>query len=120
MPIALVYSATHYSTLILTQGLKLVSLFSDPFGWDWNLFGTLRLWRAPILPEMGTVWHTQVGLILLGHILGVYASHVVALRIFPTRSKALLSQLPLLLLMVGFTVAGLWILAQPLTAELMR
>lgn len=120
LPIALVYSATHYSTLILTQGLKLVSLFSDPFGWGWNLFGTARLLRAPILPEMGWVWHTQVGLILFGHILGVVASHLAALRVFPTRRAALLSQLPLLALMVAFTIAGLWILCQPLTAELMR
>lgn len=120
LPIALVYSITHYSTLLLTQGLKLISLASDPFGWGWNLFGSAGLLRAPILPDMGWVWHSQVGLILVGHILGVYASHRVALRIFPTRGAALLSQLPMLALMVAFTVAGLWIIAQPLTAELMR
>ena len=120
LPIALVYNITHYATLILTQGMKIVSLLSDPFGWGWNLFGTASLLRAPILPGMGLVWHTQVGLILLGHIVSVYVAHRVALRVFPTRRQALLSQLPMLGLMVTFTVAGLWILAQPLTAMLMR
>jgi hypothetical protein len=120
LPIALVYHATHYSTLLLTQGLKIVSLLSDPFGWDWNLFGTAHLLRAPILPEMGTVWHTQVGLILFGHIVSVYVAHRIALRIWPTRGQALLSQLPMLGLMIAFTVAGLWILAQPLTAMTLR
>jgi uncharacterized membrane protein len=120
LPIALVYHVTHYATLILTQGLKIVSLLSDPFGWGWNLLGTARLLRAPILPDMGLVWHTQVGLILLGHIVSVYVAHLVALRVFPTRSRAVLSQLPMLLLMVAFTVFGLWILAQPLTAMTMQ
>ncbi|HUP91915.1 MAG TPA: hypothetical protein VM074_06670 [Solimonas sp.] len=120
LPIALVYNLTHYATLLLSQGLKIVSLASDPFGWGWNLLGTAGLLRAPILPGMGLVWHTQVGLILLGHVLSVHAAHRVALRVFPTRGQALLSQLPMLALMVALTVAGLWILAQPLTAVLMR
>jgi len=44
----------------------------------------------------------------------VYLAHVVALRVFATRRDAMLSQLPMLCLMVFFTVAGLWILALPL------
>ncbi|HEY1078314.1 MAG TPA: hypothetical protein VGE51_16580 [Fontimonas sp.] len=114
LPIALVYHVTHYYTLILTQGVKIVSLLSDPFGWGWNLFGTAGLFRAPFLPDLGLVWHTQVGLILFGHIVSVWIAHVEALRLFPTRGRALLSQIPMLLLMVAFTTFGLWILAQPI------
>lgn len=120
LPIAFVYHLSHYATLLLSQGVKIISLISDPFGWGWNLFGTAGLLRAPILPGMGLVWHSQVGLILAGHVASVWVAHRVALRLFPTRSKALLSQLPMLLLMVLCTVAGLWILAQPLTMEKMR
>ena len=120
LPIALVYHLTHYATLMLTQGLKIVSLASDPFGWGWDLFGTAALLRQPILPGMGLVWHTQVLLILFGHIVSVSVAHRIALRVMPTRGNALLSQLPMLALMLAFTVAGLWILAQPLTVVLMR
>ncbi len=120
LPIALVYNVTHYATLILTQGMKIVSLFSDPFGWGWNLFGTAHSLRAPILPGMALVWHTQVALIVIGHIASVYCAHLVALRIFPTRRAAALSQLPMLVLMIALTVFGLWILAQPLTELKMR
>lgn len=120
LPIAIVYNITHYATLILTHGLKVISLASDPFGWRWDLFGTALQFRAPILPDMGVVWHSQVGLILLGHIVSVWVAHLIALRVFPSRSAALASQLPMLMLMVGFTVAGLWILSQPLTVMLMR
>ncbi|MGH8446552.1 MAG: hypothetical protein ACREVL_14865 [Solimonas sp.] len=115
LPIVLVYNITHYYTLILTQGVKIVSLLSDPFGWRWNLFGTAQLFRAPFLPDMGPVWHTQVALIVLGHVVSVYLAHLEALRIFPSRAMAALSQLPMLLLMMLFTSAGLWILTQPIT-----
>lgn len=117
LPIALVYNITHYFTLILTQGVKIISLMSDPFGFGWNLLGTADLYRAPILPSMGLVWHTQVGLIIFGHIVSVYLAHLEALRIFPTRMKAALSQLPMLILMVLFTTIGLWVLAQPLNGR---
>jgi len=120
LPIAVVYHLTHYATLLLAHGLKILSLASDPFGWKWNLFGTTQMFRAPILVDMGVVWHSQVGLIVLGHIVSVSIAHRIALRVFPSRAKALLSQLPMLALMIAFTVAGLWILSQPLTVMLMR
>ncbi|MGH8456257.1 MAG: hypothetical protein ACRETW_01095 [Stenotrophobium sp.] len=114
LPIALVYNITHYYTLILSQGSKIVSLVSDPFGYGWNLFGTLYWLRAPIIPNAATVWDTQLLLIVSGHIVSVYLAHVEALRVFPTRRQATLSQLPMLLLMVLFTTAGLWILSEPI------
>lgn len=117
LPIALVYNITHYYTLIFTQGVKVVSMLSDPFGWGWNLIGSAGLWRAPIIPDVAVVWHTQVGLIVLGHIISVYVGHRIALRSFATTRQATLSQLPLLLLMMAFTASGLWILAQPIGAR---
>jgi hypothetical protein len=120
LPIAVVYHITHYATLLLAHGLKIVSLLSDPFGRKWDLFGTAHLFRAPILLDYSVVWHAQVGMIVLGHVISVFIAHRIALRLFPSRGTALLSQLPLLALMIAFTVVGLWILAQPLTMVLMR
>lgn len=114
LPIALVYNITHYYTLIQIQGVKITSLASDPFGRDWNLFGTGDWFQYAIIPNPITVWHVQVVLIVLGHIVSVYIAHLVALRSFPTRRQATLSQLPMLMLMVLFTTVGLWILAQPI------
>lgn len=113
LPIAFVYHFTHYFTLLFTQGPAALALLSDPFGRGWNTFGTAG-WGRPVLPDMAWVWHAQVGLILLGHVASVALAHVEALRLFGNRRAALISQLPMLLLMVAFTVAGLWILAQPL------
>lgn len=113
LPIAFVYHLTHYFTLLLTQGPAVLPLLSDPLGRGWNLIGTAR-WGRPLLPDMAWVWHCQVGLILLGHVVSVALAHIEALRLFGNRRDALISQLPMLLLMMAFTVAGLWILAQPL------
>ncbi|MES2884740.1 MAG: hypothetical protein V4709_08040 [Pseudomonadota bacterium] len=113
LPIAFVYHFTHYFTLLLTQGPAALPLLSDPLGRGWDLFGTAR-WGRPLLPDMAWVWHTQVGLILFGHVASVALAHIEALHLFGRRREALISQLPMLLLMMAFTVAGLWILAQPL------
>jgi hypothetical protein len=45
----------------------------------------------------------------------VFAAHRLALR-ETTRSQALLAQTPLVLLMVAYTVTGLWVLAQQIKA----
>ena len=73
--------------------------------------------RPTRVGDMGFIWHTQVVLILIGHVASVYLPHVVALRVFPTRREAILSQVPLLLLMVAYTAIGLYILSLPLAAS---
>jgi hypothetical protein len=114
VPIAIAYHLAHYLTYLLIQGQLVIRLASDPFGFGWNLFGTARY-----RPDIGIVgarfaWYTAVGAIVPGHILAVYVAHVVALREYATRRAALRSQLPMLVLMVGYTRVSLWIIAQPI------
>jgi hypothetical protein len=45
----------------------------------------------------------------------VYLAHVLALRAAASPGRALLSQAPVLLLMIGYTMLGLWLLAAPST-----
>jgi len=116
VPIAFVYNITHYYTLLVTDAPRLLPLVSDPFGVGWDLFGTAKLEQQTITLLADGVWHTQVGLILFGHIVSVYLAHAQALRIFAESRKALWSQFPMLILMVAFTTAGLWILSLPIVA----
>ena len=116
VPIAFVYNATHYFTLLISQGPAFVALISDPFGFGWNLFGTKNWYRQQYMLDAGTVWHVQVGLMLFGHVVSVYLSHVEASERFRTRGQAVVSQLPLLALMVMLTTIGLWILSLPIAA----
>ena len=112
IPIVVAYHFTHYYTLLQVQGAKLVQLVSDPLGLGWNLFGTAAS-PMNVIPDMGVVWHTQVFVIVVGHMVSVYLSHVQALRVFGSRREAVLSQLPILILMLAFTTIGLWILSLP-------
>ncbi len=52
--------------------------------------------------------------IVTGHVLAVYIAHVMAMRVFADRAAALRSQIPMLVLMVAYTMISLWILSQPI------
>jgi hypothetical protein len=60
------------------------------------------------------VWFVEIALIVGGHILAVLAAHRTAWRIGGSRVVALRSQYALTALMSLYTVATLWLLAQPL------
>jgi len=113
IPIALAYHLAHYLSFLLIVGQYIIPLSSDPFGFGWDLFGT-RIY----FPDIGIVnakfvWITSVIAVVTGHIIAVWLSHVVALRRLGDSKAALRSQIPMLFLMVGYTMLSLWILAQP-------
>ena len=114
VPIALAYNLAHFITVLLVQGQLLVPLVSDPFGRGWDLFGTAGYDVAPGIIGAKFVWFFSVAAIVVGHVVAVYLTHLTAARTFSDRSTALLSQYPMLALMVVYTVISLWIIAQPI------
>lgn len=113
VPIAIAYHLAHYLTLLVTAGQRLIPLSSDPLGFGWDLFGTAQYLTDPGLLDVRTVWYLVVGAIICGHILSVYLAHVVALDLYHDKRRAIRAQLPLLGLMVAYTMFSLWLLAQP-------
>jgi hypothetical protein len=59
-------------------------------------------------------WTVAVIAVVSGHVLACWLAHATALRVFADRRAALMSQLPILVLMVGYTMLSLWILSQPI------
>ena len=114
IPIAFAYMVAHSWTFLLTVLPVVPFLLTDPFGAGWNLLALPRMSADPAPLDMGQVWHMEVALILAGHVASVWLAHRVALRTFPTRRQAWISELPLLLLMMGYTVIGLTVLSLPL------
>ncbi|HWI45550.1 MAG TPA: hypothetical protein VNT12_05200 [Rubrobacter sp.] len=114
VPIALAYQMAHYYTYLLIQGQMIISLVSDPLGWGWNLFGTADFEPRYGIVGAGFVWYSQVALIVAGHVIAVYLAHSISLRLLRDPGRALRSQLPMLVLMVLYTMTSLWILAQPI------
>ena len=114
VPIAVAYHLSHYFSLLVTAGQFIIPLASDPFGYGWNLFGTAHYKVDLTLASPYVFWYGAVMLVVLGHVIAVYLAHSVALREFGSRRLALASQVPMLALMVGYTMLSLWILAQPI------
>jgi hypothetical protein len=118
VPIALVYNAAHNYSYILVQAQYLVPLLNDPLAKGWHLWPAVAGFTPNFaLAQASTVWYADIVLIVLGHVVAVFLSHLRAGERFRTAQRALLSQYPMLLLMVMYTMTSLWILAQPITKE---
>jgi hypothetical protein len=114
VPIAFAYHLAHYFSYLLLAGQLVIPLASDPFGAGWNLFGTANHAMNIGVITVKSVWWIAVAAIVIGHLYAVYLAHVMALRLYRSGRAAIRSQIPLLFLMVGYTMISLWILSQPI------
>lgn len=99
VPIAVGYLVAHYFTLFVLEGQRTVALWFGADSWTVRALGTTPQGTALL----------QVTVIVLGHVFGTVFAHDRALRLFDRRA-AVLGQIPLLALMVVYTVAGLLLL----------
>ena len=111
IPIAAVYFASHYFLYLVYASQFTWAAVADPFG---------REWVPDASPWTGVpgalVWYIQVALIVWGHIVAVFEAHRVSLGVNVGARRAVMAQVPLILLMVGYTFTGLWVLGQVLAA----
>ena len=110
LPISIVYHLAHYSAYFFLNGQLIIKLISDPFGFGWDIFGTSSYEIVRTI-DFILLWNYQVAVIVIGHILSVYIAHRISLRVFKDGKKSIMSQAPILLLMVGYTILGLWLLS---------
>ena len=115
VPIALAYHFAHYLVFLLIQGQLIIPLASDPFGYGWDLFGGAGYGVNIAITNARFIWFFALTIIVVGHIVAVYLAHLRAGEIYRTRNAALKSQIPMLALMVFYTVASLWIISRPIT-----
>jgi hypothetical protein len=111
IPIAAVYFASHYFLYLVYASQFTWAAIADPFG---------REWVPDATPWTGVpgslVWYIQVALIVWGHVVAVFEAHRVSLGVHVDARRAVMAQVPLILLMVGYTFTGLWVLGQVLAA----
>jgi hypothetical protein len=106
LPIAAGYLVAHYLTLVIRGVIWLPSLVADP--------------RMSLAPDIGwipagVIWYLSVAAIVGGHIAGIVLAHRLALRDAPDRPTV--AGLPMVALMIGYTVLSLWVIAQPIVVE---
>ena len=112
VPIAFAYVVAHYFSFFMIYGQFAIPHLSDPLGRGWDLFGTAGFDPNLTIVSPETVWYVQWLGLVVGHVAGLAIAHDRAVALFPRRSDALRSQCPMLVLMVLFTVGGLWLLNQ--------
>ena len=110
VPIVVGYVVAHYLSYFVEVGQQTVVQLSDPLGKGWNLLGTadwtVSYWLSTHPTFLAIL---KVLSVVTGHVLGVIAAHDRAVKLLPKRHQ-LTGQLPLLFVMVFYTVTGLYLL----------
>ena len=105
IPIIVGYVIAHYFSLLVFQGQQAVVLLSNA------LDGAAAAGSAVNygLVSPGVIALVQVSAVITGHVLAVISAHDRSVALFD-RTQAVVGQLPLMVLMVGYTVGGLTLL----------
>jgi hypothetical protein len=110
VPIVAGYALGHYLTLLVIEGQRTVIQLADPLGQGWNVLGLAEngIVATPLTYPNVTAL-AQLLFIVSGHVLGVIVAHDRAVTLL--RPEAMRrAQLPLLAVMVVYTVGGLLLL----------
>jgi hypothetical protein len=111
VPIAFAYVLAHYFSLLVWQGQQIGFMASNPLGHGTNYFGTAH-WHVNyhFIGSTG-IWYIQVAALVIGHVSGLALAHDRALATYRSPQLAVRSQYWMLVVMVGFTSLGLWLLS---------
>ncbi|MBV8929136.1 MAG: hypothetical protein JO152_08440, partial [Mycobacteriaceae bacterium] len=110
IPIVVGYIFAHYLSYLVERGQQAVFALGDPLGRGWNVFGLTHLHVQYVLSRHPTVLGTvKVLCVVTGHVVAVIAAHDKALRLLPA-GRQLTGQLAMMLVMVGYTFTGLYLL----------
>jgi len=93
---------SHVVRILLRENVK---FFQGRFHVTTSFLNTYEGTRA--------IWNAQTAGIVAGHVLAVLLAHELARRSMPSKRALVLSQLPLAVVMVGYTLFGLWLLSWP-------
>ncbi len=109
VPIVFGYAIAHYAQLLVDEVQSFVFRLSDPFGIGWDLFGGADGTIDFTIISVDLIAWIQVLAILFGHIGAVTVAHDRSVELFPAKDS-LRSQFAMLLVMVGYSTLGLWLL----------
>lgn len=117
VPIAFGYHFAHYLPAFLVDAQYALKALSDPFALGWDLLGTgdlhVTVSFLANFESVEVIWNLQAAGIVAAHVIAVAIAHFLALRDGADLREAVLGQIPITVLMVGYTLFGLWLLATP-------
>lgn len=100
VPMGLIGWIAFSLSFLFVNGSYAIPLLSDPFGWGWNLIGTVDFHWAPFVPDL--VKYIQVPLLLGGLSLSILAAYRIARQHF-VQSQAFRLTIPVAVLLTVVT-----------------
>ncbi|MFD1598326.1 hypothetical protein [Halobellus rarus] len=98
------YHLAHYFAFFLSLSPSLSAVLATPLSAPTNpIVLTLPAWVSAL----------NIGFVLGGHLVAIWVAHSIAYRLFPSRLQAIRSQYPFVFVMIGYTVASLWLISLP-------
>lgn len=117
LPITLGYHFAHYLTSFMVNGQYALAAVNDPFSTGADLFGVGEFYVTTgffnTRHTVRVILLTQCVAIVAGHVFAVLAAHRIAVDLYRTPRRAALSQIPMAIFMVCYTLLSLWLLASP-------
>ena len=117
LPISIGYQFAHYLTSFLVNSQYAAIAATDPFARGWfnseERMGHVTTSFLSNHADVTVIWNLQAAGIVLGHIVAVLVAHLIILRRETERRTVLAGQAPLAILMVAYTLFGLWLLSAP-------
>ena len=118
IPIAFGYHFAHYGPQFLIDGQYAIHALSDPFGDGrfsfiqphWSVTSSLLTHHRSV----EVIWYVQVFMITAAHVVAVILSHSTTQPEMINTTRKTVAQLPVLVLMLGYTWLGLWLLSTPI------
>lgn len=113
IPISLAYVVAHYfSYFVYLEQAQFTFLLSDPFGNESNYFGTAGGGIDYNVISANAIWYVQFGSIVVGHVIALAIGHDRAVKIWGYTRDAAWSQVWMLVMMMFFSMLGLYLLSQ--------
>ncbi|MBU3749448.1 MAG: hypothetical protein FGM52_03195 [Mycobacterium sp.] len=110
IPIVVGYIFAHYLSYLIERGQETLVRLADPLGRGWHLLGLDSGDVVYVLSMNPTLlWTIKVACVVLGHVVAVISAHDQALRVIPVGHQ-LSGQLAMMLVMVAYTLTGLYLL----------
>jgi len=95
-------------SLIFVNWAYPITAFSDPFGLEWNLFGTKFEWK-PILPDL--LPYIQAPILFIGLALAINSTYNIAMKLLDNHEKAFKTSIVMGTLHTLTALAFIWIIA---------
>lgn len=113
LPIVLGYHIAHYFTYFISTLQQLVAAADNSSDLLWSLFDLSGNTTNSLGLSQHAIWYVQISAIIIGHIVSIFVAHKIASNMFTRQRDIVISQLPIVIIMLIYTTLSLLIIASP-------